>query len=267
MPNPPLEKNIVESFVLSVTLPILLDHESGVKLLATGTLFKVGGQHFLVTARHVFDGISKPENLAYPEAPRRGGTHTFGKSVVVKPDDENIDVAVVLLDETETVDRLTKSWQFLSLKNIAAPAVNAPDGHFFVAGYPASLTKSIDGWLSGSFVTAYTQRMPEAPVEATQPVSAELDLFFDYGKKAVSTSGIEIDTPELPGVSGASIWQPREFVGTIWTPEAALSVVGVQSSYIHSKYIRAKSWWAVAKVLEKIDASLAFAVRSELSSL
>ncbi len=32
--------------------------------------------------------------------------------------------------------------------------------------------------------------------------------------------------------------------------QSAYSVVGAQSAYIHSKYIRAKSWWAVAKVLD-----------------
>lgn len=121
MIKPPLEKNIVESFVLSVTLPILLDLESSVELLATGTLFKVSERHFLVTARYVFEGVSKPENLAYPEAPLRGATHTFGKSVSVKPDDENMDVAVVLLDEPATVERLEKSWQFLTLKTLPLP--------------------------------------------------------------------------------------------------------------------------------------------------
>lgn len=221
----------------------------------------------LVTARHVFDEVSDLEKLAYPEAPKRGSLHTLGKSVVVKPTDENIDVAVVLLDDPETVERLNKSWQFLSLKNIAAPALSTPDGQFFVAGFPASLTKPVGDWLSGAFVTAYTQRIPEIPADAERPVDPQLDLFFDYAKTAYLESGKEVNTPELPGVSGASIWQARDPSSPIWTPEGSFAVVGVQSAYIHSKYIRAKSWWAVAKVLEQIDAQLATTVRAELGHL
>ena len=79
-------------------------------------------------------------------------------------------------------------------------------------------------------------------------------------------TGEPIKTPELPGVSGASIWELRPVTG-VWTPEAATRVVGIQSSYMHSKYIRAKSWWAVAKVLEQSDQTLAAAVRAKLSDV
>ncbi len=262
----PTEKSTVESFARTVTLPLLLDIDDKVTLQGTGTLFKIAGQHMVVTARHVFDDIPDLEKFAFPEAPKGGAIHTFGQSVVVKPTSPNIDVAVILLNDPATVERLSKAWQFLSLANIADPAVNAPDGHFFVAGYPVSMTKPVGGWLSGGFVTAYTQRIPDIPAEAELPVSAELDLFFDYRKTATVESGAEIATPKLPGVSGAAIWQAKEIDATaIWTPEAAFSIVGVQSSYLHSKYIRAKSWWAVAKLLEQTDANLAAAVRRELT--
>ncbi|CAL8480967.1 protein of unknown function (plasmid) [Caballeronia sp. S22] len=39
----------------------------------------------------------------------------------------------------------------------------------------------------------------------------------------------------------------------------------IQSAYIHSKYIREKSWLAVAQVLEQVDEQLAAAVRSKLA--
>ena len=215
MQKMPTEKSTVESFARTVTLPLLLDIDDKVTLQGTGTLFKIAGQHMVVTARHVFDDIPDLEKFAFPEAPKGGAIHTFGQSVV---------------------------------------------------GYPVSMTKPVGGWLSGGFVTAYTQRIPDIPAEAELPVSAELDLFFDYRKTATVESGAEIATPKLPGVSGAAIWQAKEIDATaIWTPEAAFSIVGVQSSYLHSKYIRAKSWWAVAKLLEQTDANLAAAVRRELT--
>lgn len=245
----------IERFTLSVTIPILLDFDDKLVLHATGTLFKSQDKHFIVTARHVFDGLLQPENLAYPEAPMGGPTHTFGKFEIIKPEQEHIDVAIMLLLEPHTIAKLIKSWQFLSLESIGTPRDDAPEGSFFVAGYPQKLTEPVGGWLSGKFVTAYTQRMPVAPQEAEAPVLPELDLFFDYNKRATLINGEEIDTPKLPGVSGASIWQARESTPGIWSPESAFRVVGVQSAFVHSKYMRAKSWWAVAKVLEKAGIS------------
>ena len=48
---------------------------------------------------------------------------------------------------------------------------------------------------------------------------------------------------------------------------AATRVVGIQSAYIHSKYIRAKNWWAVAKVLEQAGVDLAETVRAKLNDI
>ena len=259
-----IEAVAIERFALNVTVPIFLEVGDSGGLLATGTLFKVDGRAFLITARHVFDDLPDLTRLAFPENPVRGGLFTFGSFTVLKPREKYIDVAAVELTSGDTIARLEAGWQFLSLDNVAAPSEVTADGAFFVAGYPASLTTTESGWTKGRLATAYTQRLPVIPSEAAAPVVPELDLFFDYGHDAVSVAGEPVRTPQLPGVSGASIWELRPVSG-LWTPEAATRVVGIQSAYIHSKYIRAKNWWAVAKVLEQTDQTLASAVRAKLS--
>jgi hypothetical protein len=261
-----IEAAAIERFVLHVTVPIFLEVGDSGGLLATGTLFKIGGRVFLITARHVFDDLPDLTRLAYPEDPIRGGLYTLGSFTVLKPTAEHVDVAAVELKSPETVQRLEANWQFLSLDNVAAPSLVTGDGAFFVSGYPGSLTKTEAGWTTGKLATAYTQRLPYPPAEAALPVVPELDLFFEYGHDATSVTGAPVKTPELPGVSGASVWELRTVNG-VWTPEAATRVVGIQSAYRHTKYFRAKSWWAVAKVLEQVDQALADAVRAKLNEI
>lgn len=262
----PIEAEAIEQFVLHVTVPIFLEVADSVRLLATGTLFQVGGRSFLITARHVFDKLTDLMKLAFPESPLHGRLYTLGSITVLSPSDEHIDVAVVELRSTEVIKRLEANWHFLSLANVAAPSRVTGGGTFLVSGYPESLTNNEAGCTRSKLVTAYTQRLASVPAEAKQPVIPELDLFFDYSRDAISVMGKPIETPELLGVSGASIWELRPVSG-VWAPGTATRVVAIQSAYIHSKYIRGKSWLAVAKVLEQADHCMAAAVRAKLNEI
>jgi hypothetical protein len=257
----------IEKFVLNVTIPILLETANGACLLATGTLFEIADRQFIVTARHIFDDLTDLTRLAFPERPFNGAVHTFGTFQLVKPIKEHVDVAVMELQCGETIAKLKSGWQFLSLSNVALPSLTSPNGAFFLSGYPASLTQNAGEWIESAFATAYTQLIPDVPSEATLPVVPELDLFFDYGHDAISITGKPIKTPKLPGASGASVWEYKSVACVVWNPESLVRVVGVQSSYIHSKYFRAKNWVVVAKVLEQIDPKIAEIVRSKLNEM
>lgn len=263
--SPTLEEvSAIEKFALSVTIPILVETADGVGLLATGTLFEIAERQFIITARHIFDDLPDLTKLAFPENLLKGGLNTFGSFQLAKPTEDHIDVAVMEIQNDNTISKLKSGWQFLSLSNVALPSIASTDGAFCLSGYPASLTKNEGGRLRGKFSTAYTQRIPDVPNEAKPPVIPELDLFFDYGHDATSITGKKIQTPELPGASGASVWELKSSSSPIWTPESVVRVVGVQSAFVHSKYFRAKNWWAVAKVLKQIDQNIAEVVRSKL---
>jgi hypothetical protein len=205
-----------------------------------------------------------PATLAYPEKPLGGAINTFGHANILKPIEVHVDVAVIELLDPETVQRFDENWQYLTLENVAKASKNTHGGSCFFSGYPASLIRNDDGWTKGKFVTVYTQRIPSVPPEASHPVTPGLDLFYDYGYEGTSLSGETVRTPELPGVSGASIWELAPNAPLVWSAEAVTRVVGIQSAFIHSKYIRAMSWLAVAKVLEQSDEQLALAVRSKI---
>lgn len=262
---PTLQEAIaIEKFVLNVTVPILVETDKGASLYATGTLFEIEERKFIVTAKHIFEGLSDLTKLAFPENPLKGRLFTFGSFKLAKPTDENLDVAVMEIQEDQTISLLKRGWQFLTLRNIAMPSPTSFKGAFFLSGYPVSLANNPGCTLRGAFATAYTQRIAVVPSEVKQPVDQDLDLFFEYGHEGMSITGKQIRTPELPGTSGAAVWEYKPVVASIWNPESIVRVVGVQSSYVHSKYYRAKSWWAVAKVLEEIVPPVAESVRFKL---
>ncbi|TKJ78783.1 hypothetical protein [Pseudomonas sp. CFBP13509] len=260
------QADLVRRFVLSVTIPILHEIGHSAAVVATGTLFKIANRSFIITVRHLFDQVSDLTLLAYPENPLKGALRTFGDMKLYKPDDDKIDVAVIELHSQETIARLEARWQFLTLQNVASPSANPENGAVFVAGYPVALTGENNGWTHGSFLTAYTQRRPDVPTDLKEPYIEGLDLFFDYGREAQALDGQSVFTPDLEGVSGGSVWELVESQSIIWSAVDNVRVVGVQSSFRHSDFTRAKNWWAVAKVLEQIDERLASEVRARLDS-
>lgn len=257
-----LKATAIDRFTLNVTLPLLYEYGGKSYLWGTGTLFSMLDRYFVVTASHLFDPPFSLEKLGFPTNPKNGSLYTFGKMQCYRTDPEIFDIAVIEVQQKESIQRLKGGWQFLSLDNVAAPTLN---GEFFLAGYPSSLSKEENGWLKGTLITAYSQRMREVPIEAKQPIHTELDLFFHYDDTTTTLYGKELETSELPGTSGASVWQiVDETKSGIWSPESAIKVVGVQSSYLRTRYFRAKNWWAVAKAFSIIDDDLAVHIEAVL---
>ncbi len=62
------ERAAIDDFIQQVTVPILLDVGPTPSLRGTGTLLCILDKIFLVTARHVLDGID-PQTLSFPKSP------------------------------------------------------------------------------------------------------------------------------------------------------------------------------------------------------
>jgi hypothetical protein len=259
------QADLVRRFVLSVTIPILHEIEHSAAVVATGTLFKIANRSFIITVRHLFDQVSDLTLLAYPENPLKGALHTFGDIKIYKPDDAKIDVAVIELHDPAVVARLEAGWQFLTLENVASPSANPANGAVFVAGYPVALTGERNGWTHGCFLTAYTQRLADVPAGLQEPYIEGLDFFFDYGHEAQALDGRSVSTPDLEGVSGGSVWEFVQSESIVWSAVHSVRVVGIQSSFRHYDFTRAKNWWAVAQLLEQVDERLASEVRASLN--
>jgi hypothetical protein len=260
------EKLALEQFLLNATPPILYDHgEKGIDQIGTGTLFRICGRHFLVTARHLFydNAITyDPARIAFPETPRGITPYTFGRSNVYYPDNESIDVVVLELLQQEAVERLSSGWQFLCEGNIG---VASSCGTFVLAGYPSSQLVKRGDKLGGTLLSLYTERMADLPAEAKPDPDPRIDMFFHLDEEATKLDGSMAKVPKLPGVSGASIWEASPISSAIWTPQGFLKIVGVQSAYRPGKYIRAINWLGVAEIFRKIDPDLGSAIQSAMT--
>src|SRR5437016_3408558 len=157
------EASAIENFVLSVTIPIVI--ESGDEAIhhATVTLFKIAGRVFVITARHIFDDLPDWTKLAFPENPLKGRLYTFGDLDVFRPKKRAFDIAILEIQDDKTIMRLTDGWRFLSLANVALPSTTTPDGSFFLCGYPRLQTTMSNGWLHTTPATVYTQRITDVP--------------------------------------------------------------------------------------------------------
>ncbi|MCO5071508.1 MAG: serine protease [Rhizobiaceae bacterium] len=247
----------IQGFLKSVTVPVIEAlGDDDIDQVGTGTLFRVAGRLFLVTARHIFDDV-RPENLCVPRSPDGDrNPHTLGPITVTKPTDSSIDIAIVEIHSPEAIARIETGWRILSL-NMMRPA--SREALFALSGYPSELGKRPHAALVRSTLfIVETDRLDEIPASADKPVNPDLDLFFAYGRDGLKSNGRTMGAPHLRGASGASIWEFSQSAEQLWTPDGTLKIVGVQSSMDRNyDYFRAKSCLYLLEAFRQIDNEIA----------
>ncbi|RWO37516.1 MAG: serine protease [Mesorhizobium sp.] len=252
----------VQKFILRSTVPILVEGEEGKPFpVGTGTLLRINNRYFIITAQHLFEDAAQLEHIAIPDALDSDSYTRVLNLVHSKTNNDDIDVAVVEITSSESIEGIKANWNFLTLDNVD---VSASTNSVWVVGYPVSRVSIKGKRLVAEPLTLLTERMGEVPAEALPPVHEGLDIFYTYARSAHLLWKGEAVTPELYGVSGAAIWDvSRQLPTGLWLPERFAKMVAIQSAFMHSGYLRAKSWWAVARSLAKIDTELGEAVHEK----
>lgn len=117
-------------------VPIVIAHDGAVHQWGTGTLFRVGDYHFLVTAAHVVkDACSHGKTLGIGGAPNGRFIALTGNAIVCSDDHDRLDVALYHLP-SNVLPRLSQA-RFLQLHDIdfgeqSPTAVNS------LLGFPAA---------------------------------------------------------------------------------------------------------------------------------
>jgi hypothetical protein len=240
----------VERYAATVTVPVMHEHaEEQVDQIGTGTLFDHDDRLLLVTAGHIFDQI-KPENLVIPSRDTTA-LAGIGPYNLYRPDDRDIDLAVVELRHPPSIERARASWTVLDLDRTTTAS---DQGWFVLSGYPSVRSRRAGGLLGSTLLSLHTWRLPEVPAGAKPPIHPDLDLFFRFEGEAEGLDGSTAEVPHLGGCSGGPVWEYREPAGiTFWTVEQCLSLVGVQSAFKpSSNYFRAKSRIYVREMIERL---------------
>jgi hypothetical protein len=255
------ENNALHNFFIQVSLPIITTEGDQFFIIGTGTLFKIAGRHFLITAAHILDDFHS-ERWAFPTGPHSGEIRTFGAAEFTRTTDESADICIVELKDPDAIAMLEREWRFLTLDNIWLPDLSAQA--VFLSGFPSVRAKYADGNLRGRlFVVRSTYNTDRPEPKGAPPLKRGVDFFIHYQNRVNELTGENIADVQIQGTSGCSIWAYKEqgwVASTVWTPETALRVIGIQSAYVKNQYLRAKSWGAVLLILGNMDPQLRGAV-------
>lgn len=221
----------VTALLDACTVPIVIHDYARAGILGTGTLLKCGARHVLLTAAHLFDSAATSGNWLIPERTTRQLLSLEGAQVhIIQGSD------IALIDCARIA-----AWPRLVRGRIAIPARLALRAWlpvrrhrqrcatYCLAGYPAAWSCFQRGYLAAKRLTIATTTTTPQREDAGE-------LRCIYGRTAERHDGQVIHTPALEGMSGAAIWE----IGKVERRNGAatLHLAGVQSAFMHSRYLR-----------------------------
>lgn len=231
-------------------VPISSFRTDKLEVFGTGTLFRVGGISFLVTASHVVErGRDEGRDLAICDA--RAGAMALPLHGRISGHTTH-DVAIIELPPELVAELPNRS--FLSIHEADRNTRRPQNGTYCLHGFPAvygnpneSRTKLIAVPFT-SFHALY-----QGATNTFEAFDAAHHVLIDAaggGEARLDTSPMQLPD-RLNGMSGCSIWQVYyEGLSTKrWTPDDAV-VVGVQTGvYKNGTVIRGTRWHVVDQVI------------------
>ncbi|SEE27230.1 hypothetical protein SAMN05444161_5293 [Rhizobiales bacterium GAS191] len=264
------EIRAIEAFISKSTIPLLIKKEGKLILLGTGTLFRVSGRFFIITARHLLDAPREGIDVFVVPDSQIGPKITQLQRISYSaPDTEDIDVGAFEILDGESIQAIQQNWNFLTLDNVRIDGFGAP---LWIYGYPVERSDLDSVPFRIESISIVTELLEGVPAGASEPIREGLDFFLVHSKTGLEVAirnpadvPKEGKTPRLRGVSGASVWyvdQPP--IEGIWGPERVTKAVAIQVSVAHGNFVRVQSWVAVAILMSMIDAELQKEVETKL---
>lgn len=256
----------IAAFLERVSLPLYRATRTQQEPIGTGTLLRVNGAHYLVTAAHVVEKCPAG-TIALPIDAECKQVSTLGPHELVRSIRSKHDVALIALHDAKTVERLRSSWTILEPRHLSSPGSAGP---YIVCGYQEPNDVAARGLTRPGKQLTYVCARYTGPIEdaTADPLDLEHDLLLDLQTTSLSMENLRpMPTPKFNGVSGASVWEmvPEPDHG-VWTPASQLRLVAVQSGALHFKYLRAKRWHLLWSAFRQLDSKGAGAVRRSITN-
>ncbi len=223
---------------------------------ASGTLFQIADQHFLVTAAHVFEQAREhfDSRLFTSDYRTKSPTVPLKECRVHHYKHAAIDVAVFEL--TDLVLSQIPNRIFLRLADVEF-GPDVPKGRYYLYGWPCELTqedKTEETVTLNSF--SFVTQLHTAQVPSVRYYEPEIHVLLSTPTEAggsVPLLGAQMARPgSLSGISGCSLWKAcdSDTSAPTWTADDA-RIVGVQSSAIGTDHsiIKGVRWSAVAAII------------------
>ncbi len=245
----------IYQFLASCSIPLLTDFGDTVRILGTGTLFEAVGKQFLITALHVLkdfdpndaldvDGLSRLEwnDVGLPLTRQASGTRnvwTIPKGLLLLPTDDLYDVAIVEIQDKNTVRKLKRTWHFISPSNI--DAVGVPADEFIMVGYPnprIDLTFKAGERFDSKLFCNITRKFRGSldNLDMKIPLDERVDLLLEHSDKVPSADGTTGPMPDLGGASGCSVWRLGPAGNDSEDPQSHIKLVATFSSVVEDPH-------------------------------
>jgi hypothetical protein len=213
----PARADAIRSALLRRAVPLSRIVDGRLEPLATAALVIDGRRTGLLTAAHIFQCVSAGD-IAIPLPHDRAVALLRAARVRVVIHAVS-DLAVLWIDDA-LARRLAANWEACPVSQWQAD--EAAVATYVVAGYPSANVRRIDGWIYAKPVVLFTAQIDGA--------------CFAYARTAERTDGLLIHTPELDGVSGATVWgvseESDDGVSCLLRPAA------VQVAFQHGRHLR-----------------------------
>lgn len=215
----PARAHAIREALLRRALPLSRLVDGRLEPLATASLVIDGPHRAILTAAHVFEQASVGDLvIPLPREQRLLPLRSTRVRVVTHP---TLDIALLWFADRAVAEHLCRNWAASPLRQWSAPFA-APAPMFALAGYPANNARRADGCVYFKPVVLFT-----AALDADR---------YAYARVARRIDGIDVFTPELDGVSGATVWavEPhgRDEVACLLRPAA------VQVAFRHGEHVR-----------------------------
>jgi hypothetical protein len=213
----------IRAALLRRAVPLARYHAGKLEPLATALLVADGDAVALMTAAHVFEQVRAGDLVVpLPRARRVAALASVRVRVTAHP---RLDLALVWIDDRWLMRDLRANWEACPLSHWWE-AVAALTSTYVLAGYPGANARRIDGWVYSKPLVLFTGSLDAGR--------------YAYARTAVRVDGLEINTPELDGVSGATIWSVNEDENAADTVTCVLRPAAVQVAFLHGAHVRAE---------------------------
>ena len=158
--------------------------------LATASLVADGPYHAVLTAAHIFEHVNVGD-LVIP-LPRDQRLLLLRSTRVRVAAHPRHDIALLWFADRAISERLGSNWTACPLRQWCGDAPSPVARYYAIAGYPAANARRADGCIYVKPVVLFTGALDTGR--------------YAYARTASRVDGLEIHTPPLDGVSGATVW-------------------------------------------------------------
>ena len=228
----PARASAIRDALLRRAVPLSRLVDGRIEPLATASLVVDGSEGAVLTAAHIFEKASVGD-LVIP-LPRDQCLMPLRSTRVRVVTHPHLDIALLWFVERAASERLRANWSACSLRQWCDTSL-APASLYAIAGYPAINARRSDGCVYVKPVVLFT-----APLDERRYV---------YARVARRIDGLDIHTPALDGVSGATVWSVEhdgsDDVACLLRPAA------IQVAFHHGRHVRCEPIDGAAHLLAR----------------